>query len=84
MRRCQYSYSELEEVCVGLRNEDWELGEVDERGRPAINGFGPDQEVGMVRVRVQSGRPDVSARLVSKYGSRIAVEEGDWEFVAFV
>lgn len=53
------------------------------KGRPAISGIGPDQQKGRVRVRVQSGRPDISAPLVDKYGSRIAIEEGDWESVAF-
>ena len=38
---------------------------------------------GVLRVKVQAGRPDVSARLRAKYGPRLAVEEGDWLNVAF-
>lgn len=79
----RYSLAELQEVCVRLRTEDWDLGDVDDEGRPAISGFGPNQETGVVEVRVQSSRPKVSARLVAKYGARIAVKEGDWVSVGY-
>jgi hypothetical protein len=83
VRRSLYSFAELQEVCVRLQTEDWDLSDLDDEGRPAINGFGPNQEAGVVQVRVQSGRPDISVRLVAKYGSRIVIEEGDWVNVAF-
>jgi hypothetical protein len=83
VRRSLYSFAELQEVCVRLQTEDWDLSDLDDEGRPAINGFGPNQEAGVVQVRVQSRRPDISARLVAKYGSRIAIEEGAWVNVAF-
>lgn len=83
VRRSLYSFAELQDVCVRLQSEDWDLREVDDKGRPAINGFGPNQEAGVVEVLVQSGRPEISPRLLAKFGSRVAIEEGDWVNVAF-
>ena len=83
VQQCRYSYAELERVRDRLSAEDWDLTDVDERGRPAISGLSIDQRAGVVRVRVQNDRPDISARLAAKYGLRIEVEEGDWLNVAF-
>jgi hypothetical protein len=68
----------LRELFERLRAEDFDVGDVDERGRPAVHGLSVDQRAGVLRVRVQAGRPDVSARLRAKYGPRLEVEEGDW------
>jgi hypothetical protein len=78
----QPTYGTLMQVCGQLR-ADWNLGELADNGQPAISGWGPDEREGVVRVRVQRSRPDVSARLVAKYGSLIAVEECDGMPVLF-
>jgi hypothetical protein len=83
VQSCAHSYAELSAVCDRLRNEDWGLSAVDQGGKPAISGFGPSEKEGVVWVRVQSGRADVSQRLLNKYGLLIAVEEGDWTAVLF-
>jgi hypothetical protein len=83
VQRCAHSYAELLAVCDRLRLEDWDPSEVDHGGKPAINGFGPREREGVVRVRVRSGRPDVARRLLSKYGSIIHVEEDDSNAVLF-
>jgi hypothetical protein len=78
IQRCRRTYAELSALCERVRAEDLDLSDVDESGKPAISGFGPDQETGVVRVRVQRNRPDVSAQLSYKYGPLISIEEGDW------
>ncbi len=83
IRRCRYSLAELEDVCHRLRTEDQDLSEVDEKGRPALYGYGPDEKAGVVSVHVQRGRLDVAERLMAKYGPQITVELGDWLNIAF-
>ncbi len=78
----RHTFRAIIKVCDQLR-EDWNLGELADNGQPAISGWGPDEQEGIVRVRVQRSRPDVSARLVGKYGSLIAVEEGHYTTVLY-
>jgi hypothetical protein len=62
---------------------DWNLGELADSGQPAINGFGPNEREGVVQVRVQRSRPDVSLRLMERYGSFITVDEENYTAVRF-
>ena len=78
----RHTFRAIIKVCDQLR-EDWNLGELADNGQPAISGWGPTNRRGIGRVRVQRSRPDVSARLVGKYGSLIAVEEGHYTTVFY-
>jgi hypothetical protein len=75
IQRCLHIYAELSALCERLPTEDWDLSDLDQNGKPAVSGFGPDEKEGVVRVRVQRSRADVAAKLSSKYGSLIAVQE---------
>jgi hypothetical protein len=83
VQRCHYSLAELEEVCARIRNADWDRNDTIGKGRLAISGFGPSHREGVVKVRVQIDRPDISERLVAKYGDRISVVEGDFVSYTF-
>jgi hypothetical protein len=83
VQRCRYSLADLEEVCARIRNEDWDRNDHHGKGRLAISGFGPSQRRGVVTVRIQIGRSDISERLEAKYGDRISVVEGDFVSYTF-
>jgi hypothetical protein len=83
VQQCRYSLAELKEVCARIRNEDWDRNDTVGKGRLAISGFGPSQQEGVVKVLVQIHRPDISERLVAKYGDQISVVEGDFVSYTF-
>jgi hypothetical protein len=77
VQQCTHSHSELLAVCQRIRSEDWDMSEVDDEGRVAIQGFGPRERSGVVHVEVRTGRPDVAEGLRAKYGSVVDIEMTD-------
>jgi hypothetical protein len=76
VQKCQYSYVALQQVCIRLRDEDCQPDDEVENGMPVISGFGIDEKMGVVRVKVAGIRPDVSQRLMGKYGASVVIDEG--------